>query len=114
MPQVHARESGLVIGSFLTILGFVMNRLNVSITGMERTSGVVYFPSWIEIAISLALVAAGLAVFTLAVHSLPVFRKGASSPSGIEAPAWLVVQPTASSAGGASHSSGIEQPPASG
>ena len=114
MPQVRARESGLVIGSFLTILGFVMNRLNVSITGMERTSGVVYFPSWIEIAISLALVAAGLAVFTLAVHSLPVFRKGASSPSGIEAPAWLVVQPTASSAGGASHSSGIEQPPASG
>jgi Ni/Fe-hydrogenase subunit HybB-like protein len=111
-PRVRARQSGLVIGAFLTVLGFVMNRLNVSITGMERASGAAYFPSWVEVAISLALVAAGFAVFGLAVHYLPVFRETVPSRPGLEAPAWLVARSTASGARGASLSSGTAQPPA--
>jgi len=111
-PWVRAKQSGLVMGAFLTVLGFVMNRLNVSITGMERASGAAYFPSWVEVAISLALVAAGFAVFGLAVHYLPVFRETVPSRPGLEAPAWLVARSTASGARGASLSSGTAQPPA--
>lgn len=33
IPKVRAKQSGLVTGAFLAILGFVMNRLNVSVTG---------------------------------------------------------------------------------
>ena len=72
-PRVRHREGGLVLGAYLTVLGFIVNRLNVSITGMERAAGVTYFPSWMEIAISLALVAGGFALFGLAVRYLPIF-----------------------------------------
>ena len=34
--------------SVLVITGFLLNRLNVSITGLEASSGVHYFPRWTE------------------------------------------------------------------
>lgn len=36
-----------------------MNRLNVNGTGMEGAAGARYFPSWMEIGVSLHLVALG-------------------------------------------------------
>ncbi|MCU0242422.1 MAG: Ni/Fe-hydrogenase cytochrome b subunit [Vicinamibacteria bacterium] len=63
----------LTMGALSAVLGFIMNRLNVSITGMERAAGVRYIPSWMELVVSLGLVAIGFAVFTLAVNYLPVF-----------------------------------------
>jgi len=59
----------------LAILGFVTNRLNVSITGIERTSGTHYIPRWTEIAVTLAIIAFGFAVFRLAVKKLPIFAE---------------------------------------
>jgi Ni/Fe-hydrogenase subunit HybB-like protein len=55
------------------VLGFIMHRLNVSVTGMERSSGVHYTPSWMEVTVSVGLVAIGFAAFALAVRYLPVF-----------------------------------------
>ena len=66
----------LVGGAFLAVLGFVMNRLNVSITGMEAASGVRYIPSAMEIIVSVGLVATGMAVFAFAVRTLPIFPEG--------------------------------------
>jgi c(7)-type cytochrome triheme protein len=54
-------------------MGVVMNRLNVSITGMERSSGEIYVPAFTEIAITLSVVGVGFLVFALAVKYLPVF-----------------------------------------
>ncbi|HEU4402515.1 MAG TPA: Ni/Fe-hydrogenase cytochrome b subunit [Candidatus Polarisedimenticolia bacterium] len=73
VPRVRRSERGLVVGAFLAVLGFVMNRLNVSVTGMEAAAGTHYFPSWMEIAVSLGLVAIGFAAFALAVRYLPIF-----------------------------------------
>lgn len=73
LPRVRASERGLVAAAFLAILGFVMNRLNVAVTGMERAAGVQYLPSWMEIAVSVGLVAVGFAVFALAARHLPIF-----------------------------------------
>lgn len=56
------------------LFGFVVNRLNVAVTGMERASGVSYIPKWTEVVITLAIVAVGFAAFKLAAKHLPVFE----------------------------------------
>ena len=112
IPRIRGTQPGLVTGAFLVVLGFVMNRLNVSVTGMERASGVSYFPSWMEFAISLALVAGGFAIFGLAVRYLPIFPQGIRAPREAEAPAWLVVPSTPAFAPGASPA--VSQPGARG
>jgi len=66
----------LVGGAFLAVMGFVMNRLNVSITGMEAASGVRYMPSAMEIIVSVGLVATGMAVFAFAVRTFSIFPEG--------------------------------------
>lgn len=71
--RVRTSQRGLVAGAFLAVLGFVMNRLNVSVTGMERAAGMRYLPSWMEIVVSLGLVGLGFALFALAARYLPIF-----------------------------------------
>ncbi|MFZ5926139.1 MAG: NrfD/PsrC family molybdoenzyme membrane anchor subunit [Acidobacteriota bacterium] len=63
------------LGAVMFLLGFVTNRMNVSVTGLERAAGVSYFPKWSEIAVTLAIIAAGFAIFRLAAHYLPVFEE---------------------------------------
>jgi Ni/Fe-hydrogenase subunit HybB-like protein len=87
LPRVRGSERGLVAGAFLAILGFVMNRLNVAVTGMERAAGLRYLPSWMEVAVSVGLVAVGFAVFALAARHLPIFPEaGAPSAEPSEEP----------------------------
>jgi Ni/Fe-hydrogenase subunit HybB-like protein len=81
VPRVRRSERGLVLAAFLAILGFVMNRLNVAVTGMERAAGVRYLPSWMELTVSVGLVAVGFAVFAFLARALPIFP-----PAEAEAP----------------------------
>jgi Ni/Fe-hydrogenase subunit HybB-like protein len=86
--QARVRRSpvGLVIGAVLGVLGFVLYRLNVSITGLERATGVHYVPSWMELAVSVGLFAIGMAAFAVAVRFLPIFPEshgaGRAAPGG--------------------------------
>jgi Ni/Fe-hydrogenase subunit HybB-like protein len=73
IERVRTNPTGLTIAAMLAVLGFVMNRLNVSVTGMESAAGVRYVPSWMEVTVSLALVALGFGLFALAVRYLAVF-----------------------------------------
>jgi len=57
----------------LVVLGFITNRLNVSITGQESAAGLRYVPKWTEISVTLAMIAAGFALFGLAAKYLPIF-----------------------------------------
>jgi len=77
IERVRTNRTGLLIAAFLAVLGFVINRLNVSVTGMEGAAGLLYVPSWMEITVSLGLVALGFALFTLAVRYLPIFPEPA-------------------------------------
>ena len=61
--------------SVLVITGFLLNRLNVSITGLEASSGVHYFPRWTEVAVTLSIVGVGFLLFSLAVRYLNVMEK---------------------------------------
>jgi Ni/Fe-hydrogenase subunit HybB-like protein len=72
--KVRSSPRALYLSAVLTIFGFVTNRLNVSVTGMEAGSGVTYVPKWTEAIVTLAIVAAGFAIFYLAARYLPVFE----------------------------------------
>jgi Ni/Fe-hydrogenase subunit HybB-like protein len=65
----------LFFSALFVILGFVLDRLNVSITGMAESSGVAYFPSWTEISVTMLIVAVGFGVFALAVKNLTIFTE---------------------------------------
>lgn len=75
VPKWRNTSNGLFFGSVLIVLGFILNRLNVSITGMTRALGVDYFPSWMEIVVTMSVVAVGFFLFRLAVKHLPIFSE---------------------------------------
>lgn len=72
--KTRQNPTGLYITVVMFLLGFVTNRLNISITGMERSSGVSYVPKWTEVAITFAIIAGGFAIFRIAAKNLPVFE----------------------------------------
>jgi len=72
-PRVRASQTGLFFAATLTLMGFIINRLNVSVTGLLRSSGVNYIPSLIEWSVTIGIVALGFALFGLAVKHLEVF-----------------------------------------
>jgi Ni/Fe-hydrogenase subunit HybB-like protein len=80
--RLRNNPNWLVGCAFMAVLGFVMNRLNVSITGMEAASGVRYIPSVMEVIVSVGLVATGMGVFAFAVRMFSIFPEGplASTP----------------------------------
>ncbi|MGC2421661.1 MAG: Ni/Fe-hydrogenase cytochrome b subunit [Candidatus Acidiferrales bacterium] len=80
--RVRESSGGLYVSAVLVVIGFITNRLNVSITGMEASAGLHYVPRWTEVAVTASIVGAGFAIFTLAVKYLPIFSTcGAASPS---------------------------------
>jgi Ni/Fe-hydrogenase subunit HybB-like protein len=72
-PKVRMSAGGLYLSAVLVVLGFITNRMNVSITGFERSAGTHYLPKWTELAVTGAIIAAGFALFGLAVKYLPIF-----------------------------------------
>ncbi|MGA7614841.1 MAG: Ni/Fe-hydrogenase cytochrome b subunit [Thermoanaerobaculia bacterium] len=73
IPKFRENPKGLYLISILVVFGFVINRLNISITGMEGAAGVTYVPKWPEVAITMSIVAVGVTLFALAVKYLPIF-----------------------------------------
>jgi len=71
--KIRSSAGGLYITAVLVVLGFITNRLNVSITGLEASAGVHYVPKWTELAITAAIIAAGFALFGMAAKYLPIF-----------------------------------------
>jgi len=72
-PKVRTSPGGLYLVAVMVVLGFITNRLNVSITGMEGAAGTHYIPKWTELAVTGAIIAAGFALFGLATKYLPIF-----------------------------------------
>jgi Ni/Fe-hydrogenase subunit HybB-like protein len=75
--RVRNSPPALFAASVMVVGGFLVHRLNVSTTGLAASSGVRYFPSWVEISVTLMIVTVGLIVFRLAVRYLPVFQPAA-------------------------------------
>jgi len=71
--KVRESAGGLYLVAVLVVLGFVTNRLNVSITGMEASSGGHYIPRWTEIAVTASMIGTAFLIFSLAAKYLPIF-----------------------------------------
>jgi Ni/Fe-hydrogenase subunit HybB-like protein len=72
-PRVRNSAQGLYLVAVLTLLGFVTNRLNIAITGVENAVGARYTPKWTEVVITAMFVALGFAIFGFVAHYLPIF-----------------------------------------
>jgi len=66
------------IAAFLTIIGVIMNRLNVSIIGFRWDAAVRYVPSWMEVVVALAVIFTQIWIFRWVINRMPVLR---DSPS---------------------------------
>jgi Ni/Fe-hydrogenase subunit HybB-like protein len=74
-PAVRRNARALYAAGLLVVIGFVVNRLNVSLTGLEGAMGGHYVPAVPEVVVTLMLVAVGFALFALAAKHLPVFAR---------------------------------------
>jgi Ni/Fe-hydrogenase subunit HybB-like protein len=86
LRRVREDREGLFAAAVLVITGFLLNRLNVSITGLEYSAHAHYFPKWTEVAVTLSMVGVGFVCFALAVRYLNVFEAEPSREMrGVEA-----------------------------
>ena len=69
-PRRLAMVQGIVV------LGFILHRLNVSVTAVEAATGQSSLPSLPEFVLSMGIVALGMLIFCLACLYLPVFPEG--------------------------------------
>jgi len=71
-PAIRQNRRGVFWGSTLVIFGLVLNRFNVSMLALGMRPGFTYFPHWMEVAISVALVADALLVIWLSYRFLHI------------------------------------------
>jgi Ni/Fe-hydrogenase subunit HybB-like protein len=79
-PKIRHSKNALFAVGAVVVAGGILNRLNVSIFGHWSYYGPVYFPSWMEIVLSLALFSIGIVIFIVAAKYLPVFPKEEPAP----------------------------------
>ena len=82
---VRLRPGALYACVVSLLFGFIANRLNIAVTGMEAGSGTHYIPKWSEVAITLSIVAVGFAVFRVVAHYFPIFEEEPHAASRVEA-----------------------------
>jgi Ni/Fe-hydrogenase subunit HybB-like protein len=74
LSRVRRNPLALYACAVAVILGFVTNRLNVGITGLEAGSGTYYIPKWSEVAVTLSICALGFAAFRIIGQYFPIFE----------------------------------------
>jgi Ni/Fe-hydrogenase subunit HybB-like protein len=67
--------------AFLTAIGVILNRLNVSVIAFKWYEAVRYYPSWMEIEVTLAIISMELWVFRWVINRMPVFG---AHPAAVE------------------------------
>jgi Ni/Fe-hydrogenase subunit HybB-like protein len=68
----HANLRLIRTAAVLTLVGIIVNRLNVSVIGFRWDAAVRYIPSWMEIEVTLAVISAEIWVFRWVVNRMPV------------------------------------------
>ena len=88
-PDIRRSPAGLFWSSLCVIVGLVLNRLNVGLIGIKVESWQSYFPSWMEFAMSIGIIAAGLILFSLAARHLAIYEHAAEGEPREARPAEL-------------------------
>jgi Ni/Fe-hydrogenase subunit HybB-like protein len=68
------------IAAIMTMIGIILNRLNVSVIGFKWDAAVRYVPTWMEIVVTLTVIFIEIWVFRWVINRMPVIR---------ESPAWV-------------------------
>jgi len=63
------------LAAVLTMLGIIINRLNVTVIGFRWDAAVHYIPSWMEIVVTMAVIFTEIWIFRWVVNRLPVLRE---------------------------------------
>lgn len=66
------------LAAILTIIGIILNRLNVSVIGFQWDAAVRYVPSWMEIVVTLTIIFTELWIFRWVINRMPVLRESPS------------------------------------
>jgi len=66
--------------AILTIIGVILNRLNVTVIGFRWDMDIRYIPSWMEIVVTLAVLFTEIWIFRWVINRMPVLR---------ESPPWV-------------------------
>jgi Ni/Fe-hydrogenase subunit HybB-like protein len=73
--RIRSNRLGLYLSAIFVVAGFLLNRLNVSVTSLTTYAGYAYFPSVSEISITMMIVVLGMWAFGLIVKNFPVFAE---------------------------------------
>ena len=84
LPAVRRSNGLLLLSALFVIGGVIMNRFDVSLVGLARPEGAGYFPSWMEFALTIGIVAAGVTAFWLVARNLPLFGEPAHAEARLE------------------------------
>ncbi|MBI4881341.1 MAG: Ni/Fe-hydrogenase cytochrome b subunit [Planctomycetes bacterium] len=84
-PKVRNNAKALGTLAFLSVMGVIGYRFDVCIVAFARPEGTTYFPTWLEVAVSLGIVAAGLLTFLFAVQHLKVYPQDHVEPQAPQA-----------------------------
>ncbi len=68
------------IAAVLTMVGVIINRLNVTVIGFRWDAAIRYVPTWMELVVTLAVIFTEIWIFRWVVNRLPVLR---------ESPSWV-------------------------
>jgi Ni/Fe-hydrogenase subunit HybB-like protein len=68
------------LAAILTMIGIILNRLNVTVIGFRWDAPVHYVPTWMEIVVTLAVIFTEIWIFRWVINRMPVLR---------DSPAWV-------------------------
>jgi Ni/Fe-hydrogenase subunit HybB-like protein len=68
------------VAAVLTMLGVILNRLNVTVIGFRWDAAIRYIPTWMELVVTLAVIFTEIWIFRWVINRMPVLR---------ESPAWV-------------------------
>jgi Ni/Fe-hydrogenase subunit HybB-like protein len=63
------------VAAVLTMVGVIMNRLNVTVIGFKWAETVRYVPTWMEFAVTLAVIFTEIWIFRWVINRMPVLRE---------------------------------------
>jgi len=68
------------VAAVLTMLGVILNRLNVTVIGFRWDAAIRYIPTWMELVVTLAVIFTEIWIFRWVINRMPVLR---------ESPSWV-------------------------
>jgi len=76
----HKSINLIKVAAILTMLGVIINRLNVTVIGFKWDAAIRYIPTWMELVVTLAVIFTEIWIFRWVVNRMPVLR---------ESPSWV-------------------------